>query len=252
MSADILLISDLDDTLLGDRAALQRFHDFYLSVQHRVTIVYASGRFYESARYHIQNTALPEPLALIGGVGSEICGFPSGEPDSQWIARMSRDWSAERVRDLLSNESDLQLQPEDAQSPFKVSYFFDNATTEQLKHLKTILLEAGIRSSVVYSSQRDLDVLPEGVDKGTAAAFLAQQLEFDPSRVLVAGNSGNDCRLFEHNFYGVIVANAHPELKRYRSDPRVYLSPMQRADGVRDGLEHWLNVLSKKGVTTST
>lgn len=251
MSPDILLISDLDDTLLGDSAALQRFADYYSTVQHRVAIVYASGRFFESACHHVQTTDLPEPLALIGGVGSEIRRFPDGEPDSQWIERMSDHWSAERVRELLASEPDLQLQPEDAQSEFKVSYFFDHAKPEQLERLKTVLREGGIHSSVIYSSERDLDFLPEGVDKGSAATFLAQQLDFDTNRVLVAGNSGNDSRLFEHKFWGVIVANAHPELKRYRTDPRVYLSSMQRADGVRDGLEHWLTVISKRRVSSS-
>lgn len=251
MSAEILLISDLDDTLLGDSAALQRFHDFYTKIQHRVAIVYASGRFYESAVQHIHDAALPEPLALIGGVGSEIRSYPDGEPNSQWIERMSQHWSAEQVRELLRSEPDLQLQPEDAQSPFKVSYFYDSASPKQLQRLEKVLMDGGIRSSVIYSSQRDLDFLPEGVDKGTAASFLAHQLDFDPSRVLVAGNSGNDCRLFEHSFYGVIVANAHPELKRYRSEPHVYLSTMQRADGVRDGVEHWLTVFTPKGVSTS-
>jgi sucrose-6F-phosphate phosphohydrolase len=241
---EILLISDLDDTFLGDPDALVRFSEFFPSVEKRLSIVYASGRFFESVTEDIRATLLPEPRAVIGGVGSEIRSFPDGQLDQDWVERISQQWSAERVREVLADEDELELQPEQSQSDFKVSYFFRGATQEQLDRLQAELFDAGINASLIYSSGRDLDFLPAGVNKGTAAAFVARELGFDRDHVIVAGNSGNDAKLFEHDFHGIIVSNAHEELKRYADSRRVYLSPYGWADGVRDGLQHWIGKLT--------
>ncbi|WP_162006782.1 HAD family hydrolase [Roseimaritima sediminicola] len=242
-----LLVSDLDDTFLGDRRALERFADFYEPIRERLDIVYASGRFYESIRRDIDTTPLPEPVAVIGGVGSEIRQYPSGRLDQAWIDRIATNWSAKKVQSVLANESQLELQPADSQSDYKVSYFFRDAKPTQLDRLKAKLFDHGLDVSVVYSSSRDLDFLPEGVNKGTAAAFLARQFGFDGDHTMVAGNSGNDSKLFDHDFRGVIVANAHDELKAYAGDARVYLSSQERADGVRDGVAHWMKLADVAG-----
>lgn len=244
MAAEYLLISDLDDTLLGDDAALQRFAAYYDSLSPRLAIVYASGRSFESMRDDVQATALPEPLDIISGVGSEIRRYPDGEMDAGWVEKISKNWSTETVREILADEPDLQLQPESEQLAFKVSYFLWDATTARLDQLREKLQRAGVETSYVYSSNRDLDFLPRGVDKGAAALFLSRELGFDPDHVMVAGNSGNDAKLFEHHFHGIIVANSHDELKQLASDPANYLSPLPIADGVRDGVEHWLRQMS--------
>ena len=103
-------MSDLDDTILGDHAALHRFADFYESRHHELKIVYASDRFFQTIRSDIDNTPLPKPVAVIGGVGSEIRGYPDGELNQKWIDRISTNWSAGRIRELLSDESELALQ----------------------------------------------------------------------------------------------------------------------------------------------
>ena len=234
---------DLDDTFLNDRDALLRFSEFFPTLKGQLAIVYASGRFFDSVKEDVQTTPLPKPLAVIGGVGSEIRSFPEGTLHHKWIERISNQWSAERAREILADETDLELQPERFQSDFKVSYFLRGASQEQLDRLRARLFDAGVNVSVIYSSDRDLDFLPEGVHKGTAAAFIAREMGVDRDHVIVAGNSGNDSKLFEHGFYGIVVSNAHEELKQYADQRRVYLSPHPRADGVRDGLRHWIGEL---------
>ena len=75
-----------------------------------------------------------------------------------------------------------------------------------------MLAEAGLSCEVVYSSGRDLDVLPEGASKGHAAAFLARR--HGMCRVIGCGDSENDASLLRRDFLGVVVHNALPELKR--------------------------------------
>jgi len=240
MAEKYLLISDLDDTMLGDSEALERFHTFWLAAEDRLSLVYASGRFFETIQRDVETTALPAPVAVIGGVGSEIRSFPDGVLNAHWVDRISSHWSAQKVRQALADEDRLELQPESAQSDFKVSYFFDQASQASLDRLQSKLFDGGVNVHLVYSSQRDLDVLPEGVNKGTAAAFVAHELGYDREHVIVAGNSGNDAKLFEHDFYGIVVANAHDDLKQNATGPKIFLSRAGRADGVREGLRHWM------------
>lgn len=242
----LLLISDLDDTLLGQDDALRRFHEFFQRVQEHVSLIYASGRFFASVMEDVRNTVLPPPIAVIGGVGSEIRRYPNGELNKDWMQLISRGWCAQVVRDLLADEDSLELQPQRFQSDFKVSYFLRQATTGQLHRLKRRLELAGIPASLIYSSGRDLDILPAGVNKGAAAAFVASQLGFALDRVIVAGNSGNDATLFDHDFCGIVVSNALPELQHHvAGQPRVYNSLESHADGVLDGLRYWLGQCSE-------
>lgn len=234
-----LLISDLDDTLLGDDEALRRFATYAAARRDRLELVYATGRFYDTVVDDVSRSSLPAPRAVIGGVGSEMRDFASGEFFDSWRERMSAHWSARRVREILGGEADLEDQPEWAQSEFKVSYFLEDAPRARLAELRSRLEEGGVRVRVVYSSGRDLDVLPEGVDKGSAARHMAGILGFDDQSVVVAGNSANDAALFEHGFCGVVVGNAHEELKALGNSPHVYLASKERADAVIEGLDHW-------------
>ena len=240
-----LLVSDLDDTLLGNEKALRRFRDFYQSeCSDLLTLVYASGRFADSIRNDVLTTDLPEPAYIIGGVGSEIRRFQGHAIVEEWEASMSDNWSAEIVRETLGDIDEMKLQPGDSQSAFKVSYLYPNATPKHLDDIQNRLSGAGLKTNLIYSSQRDLDVLPHGVDKGTAAEFIAGHMGYSNQQVITAGNSGNDFTLMEHGFRGIVVANAHGELHR-RADGNIgiYQSPKEVADGVQDGVRYWLNRL---------
>lgn len=236
-----LLVSDLDDTLLGDDDALERFRQFYDETQPQLGVIYASGRFCDSIDDDVGRTALPEPLATIGGVGSEIWLYPERRPLEEWWEKISSDWSAEKVREVLGNEADLELQSDENQSPYKVSYYLHQATPERLRELEAKLIEVGINTDYIYSSQRDLDFLPAGVNKGTAAAFLVDFLKQSRDTVFAAGNSGNDATLFERDFSGIIVANADEDLKKYGDNDSIYQAGAAHADGVREGIVHWMD-----------
>lgn len=244
MPERLLLVSDLDDTLLGDDDALLRFSEFVATSEVEIVLAYASGRFCDTIWRDVETTALPEPVAVIGGVGSEIRSYPDGELNRRWIEQVAANWSAETVREALADEDRLELQEESSQSDYKVSYYLYDAPEEEREQLLRKLREAGVEASMIYSSRRDLDFLPLGADKGKAAAFLAGELGYGNGRVAVAGNSGNDAKLFEHGFRGIIVANAHDDLKQLASQPRTYLSRYPLADGVREGLAYWIQQMA--------
>ena len=101
-----------------------------------------------------------------------------------------------------------------------------------------MLEAAGQGVQLVYSSDRDLDVLPAGIDKGAATARLAQHWQVPPQRVIVCGDTGNDRSMFEQGFRGIVVGNALPELQSLDS-PDIYHATGSCAAGVAEGLRHW-------------
>jgi len=233
-----LLISDLDGTLLGDGEALERFAEWFLAHRTRMRLAYNTGRFYESVRDLVDFTPLPEPNVVIGGVGTEVRLFPGGDRVDGW-PRCVGPWERSGVQSALAQVRELEPQPDEFQAEFKLSYYADDLACAFLVELRRRLAALGHAVEVVYSSNRDLDVLPAGVDKGSAAAFLASQVGLQPGQVIVAGDTGNDASMFTHGFRGIVVGNAQAELKSLAS-PDVYQSEADYADGVLEGLAHWL------------
>jgi sucrose-6F-phosphate phosphohydrolase len=233
-----LLICDVDGTLLGDDAALSELAAWIADRRDRFRIVYNSGRFVESVRESIAGSGLPQPDAVIGGVGTEIRDFPTGRPIGNWLA--DRDgWDPARVVDCLSGFSGLERQPEEFQSDYKISYFARDLSPADLRRLRAALCEAGQSVELVYSSHRDLDLLPKGVNKGAASVYLADRWGVVGERVIVSGDSANDLAMFQHGFRGIVVGNAHAELKALRG-PGIFQASRKYAAGVCEGLEHWI------------
>lgn len=243
MGAEYLVVSDVDGTLLGDDRALQRLSEWLAPQRERFRLVYNSGRFADSVRESIRRHELPRPDALIGGVGTQIEHFSSGEPVEGWPVFQGY-WDAQVIRTILANEPRLTLQPERFLSPYKVSFFAEEASPEEIKGWLVRLEGAGLEVRHVYSSARDLDFLPAGCDKGTAAAFLADRWRFAPERVIACGDTANDLAMFAQGFLVVIVGNALEEVKAL-SGENIYHATADNAAGVQEGIAYWLDQQSQ-------
>jgi len=239
-----LLISDVDHTVLGGDASTTRLADFVEAHRDRLATCFSSGRFCASILESVATTPLPTPDLVTGGVGTEIqpvraTAFAAAVRDAadDWAKQLDRHWDPDAARDLAEAIDAVSRQPDEQQSRFKQSFFWHDAPPEGLDELRAALDEAGLKAKVVYSSNRDLDILPADADKGNAAVFLVNHLGYAPHRVLVAGDSGNDAAFFTHGFHGIVVHNALPELKD--AAPDAYHANASEGDGVIEGIQHY-------------
>lgn len=241
MSHRYLLASDLDGTLVGDPEALRAFNR-QLSRHPEIAIAYVTGRHLDSARQLISEQGLIIPDAIISEVGASIHLGPEWMLDIEWRRRMIRGWSPPLVRMLTDRLETLRPQPPECQSAFKCSYYLDAFDAPSiLEELQRLLVVRQLDVRMVYSSGKDLDLLPPGAGKANAVRYLARRLGLPLSAVLCCGDSGNDRDMLLLPGPSAVVANAHPELAQ-GLPASVYRARSAFAAGVQEALGYfgWL------------
>ncbi len=247
MSAKFLLVTDLDNTLIGDHEATIALNQKLSLIRADFYLIYATGRSIVSVQELAQEfeattrTPLLEPDYLVAGVGSEI--YQSSALDQTWADHLSQDWQREAIADLLAACPEFQPQSKAEQNPWKLSYYANSdqnaAAVAKLRHQ---LASAELAAQVVFSSDRDLDILPRKSGKGQAMKYLREKLQIQPQLTLVCGDSGNDIGLFEQRTLGVMVSNSQPELldwHRTNPHPDHHRATSPYAWGILEALAHF-------------
>ncbi|MEM1158619.1 MAG: HAD-IIB family hydrolase [Verrucomicrobiota bacterium] len=237
-----LLSTDLDGTVFGMPDALVRFQTAWqmVPVEQRPLLVYNSGRRVDDILSLIESGELAGPDYVIGGVGTEIYDFRKSEWRVDFHQVLDAGWDYEQVRSITAQVPGIEPQPDEFVHKFKSSWYLYRATTRQLDALRQSLLRAGIRAEVVYSSDRDLDVLPALANKGNALKWFCGQLGIALNQCIVAGDTANDSAMFLLNeVYGIVPKNVQPELLEQLFDCRVYQASQPMADGILEGLVHY-------------
>jgi hypothetical protein len=244
-----LLVTDLDNTLVGDEAALVRLNQWLTDVraQQSLVLVYSTGRSLTSYEHLCQTVPLLPPDVLVTAVGTEIYGGSSRSADALWASQLQHNWDRTLVQQIAARFEGLVPQPEPEQRPFKVSYFLKPVIASAIMaELSAALQAAGLSTQLIYSGSKDLDILPQAANKGKALQFVQAQWGFGATQTIACGDSGNDIALFGNN-QGIIVGNAQPELLHwYRQNPAPnrYLATTHYAAGILEGLRYF-GVLSE-------
>lgn len=230
-----LLVSDIDDTLTGDDRALAHFAQVIRRNRRRLWFAVNSSRPAASVARTL-STVFPDglaPDAVITALGTEIS--VAGKPLPDWEARFS-GWPHRRVFAILRS---LGHRPHDAQlqTHRKVSFAVPPGAPQRVA--RQTLEREGIPCRIIASGIDDFDVIPQVAGKDTATLVLAGALGCEVSRVIVAGDSGNDLAMFLAVPNRIAVANARPELIGALKGYSFYHAREPHAAGVLEGLVHF-------------
>ena len=241
---DSILITDIDNTLLGDNEALERLREIIHEHRDHMGFGVASGRALELVTEALHANGIDELDLIISAVGSEIYYGTELVPDKGWASHLRSKWRPDRIRDALSELPFLNLQTEDhTQREFKISCDLDDSVSsdEALPKIHEELAKAKVAYSLILSHGTFIDILPHRASKGKAVRYVSGKWNIPLERVATAGDSGNDRDMLIGQTAGIVVGNHDKELlslKRSKAS-RVYFAGAHCAGGIIEGLEHY-------------
>jgi sucrose-phosphate synthase len=237
---DRAIFTDIDQTLLGDADALERFAETISRHRKRLSFGIATGRRIDAALKVLKKNGVPAPDVLISSLGTRIHYGSGLSEDLHWADHIDHDWHYDRIRRELDELPGLELQEKEKLSRFKISYFYDPEKAPSQQEIVTLLHQHELNANVFISFGQYLDVIPARASKGQALRYVALRLDIPLENVLAAGGSGADEDMIRGNTQGVVVANRHDEeLSALAELDRMYFSDQAHAAGLLDAIDHY-------------
>lgn len=237
--AKMILISDIDNTLIGDRQELEGLIRWLRGNKGNLAFGIATGRSLDSALKILQKHRVPLPDVLITSVGSEINYGPGLIPDTGWANHIRHLWRRDDLANAMRDLPGIELQAPENQREFKLSYVVAPELMPPLEQLYRRLLGMHLHAQLIYSHHRFLDILPVRASKGHAIRYLAYKWGLPLKSFLVAGDSGNDSEMLVGDTLAVVVGNHSPELEPLRGLEQIYFAAGHYAGGIMEGLTHY-------------
>ena len=227
-----LLVADVDDTLTGDREALDMLWSAIVSHRERMLLALNSSRPAASVDATIEDyfPAGFAPDAIITAMGTQI--RVGGTWIDEWGSRFL-DWPRQRIVAIVES---LGFEPhaDEFQAPAKASFTVPG--DDRVERVLNILAGNGLRFEAFSSGDSDLDILAPGAGKDAATRFLAGHFGISTERIVAAGDSGNDLAMFAAAGRSIAVGNARPELIAAVPREKTYCARALHAAGVHEGL----------------
>lgn len=260
-----LVACDLDGTLMGtDHKFSPRIRAVIAEIQSRdVIVTLATGRNFSSARPYAQQLNISVPLICYQGgwiqaLDDKTPRYCATLPDAltQNVLALA---AAERWHTALYAAGevfiDTLIYPADFYSSLlgdtyqvgepwsaalrtaKADKILFVAAPQRIPAMRALLLAhfAG-QVEIVRSHDNFIEVVPRGVNKGAALAWLAAHLNIPQSAVMAIGDQENDLSMVSWAACGVAMGNASDALK----DVAVWVAPTQAEDGAVTALERFV------------
>lgn len=256
-----VLASDLDGTLIPlegnsqNREDLQTLANSFQRPDR--TLVFATGRPFDSVMEAISQIPLPEPDWIVCDVGSRIMHREGGEwkemaAYDKHLNEITAGVSRGDVERALDGINGLSLQIPEHQTEVKVSYECESAqlevTLEEVAARIRELPYTCMGSVDPFQNCGLIDVMPGRVSKAYALIWLSTHADYRPDETIYAGDSGNDLAALAAGFHAIVVANASEgladkvsALQKERSIPadRLYQANTTASSGVLEGCRHF-------------
>jgi sucrose-6F-phosphate phosphohydrolase len=225
-----LLCTDLDRTLLpnGNAPESPSARDLFARVVARagLSLAYVTGRRLSLVTDAITLYSLPHPRFAICDVGTSIYEHDGTDwvAMESWQELLAKVWPVEATasaRALMEGIDRLELQEEDHQSRFKISYYAPvlDESADLLAEVESRLAGTKLDARLVYSVDETtetglLDLLPPTAGKLAAIEHLLERSDVEAGSTLFAGDSGNDLEVLASEVPSVLVANATERVRR--------------------------------------
>ena len=238
-----LITFDIDETLIDNSVETNDFYKTWNRIKFKEPplLCYNSGRLPDDLISLIERKIIPEPDYFIAGVGTSIYDYRKKILIKEFSQVLDEGWDLAKVILTIADLGNgITPQPDHFQNDFKSSWYYDNASEDEIEGIKKKLKNAGLEVNVVYSSSRHLDILPKWANKGNSLEWLLKYLKIKPEETIVAGDSGNDSAMFKiPHINGIVVGNAQPELYHETKGLSVYYSEKPRYEAVLEGLQQY-------------
>jgi HAD superfamily hydrolase (TIGR01484 family) len=252
----------LDGTLIPLECNAQRLGEvaaFVGAVDGSVNLMlaYVTGRHLSLARDGVAEVGLPSPDWFVCDVGTSVYRRNDGgfEPDEGYREAMRTAFgglSGADLRAVIGAVEGLELQEEEKQGEFKVSYYTLGRPEPYVETVQSRLDAANAKVNVVAShdpvtDRGLLDLLPAGIAKDYAVRYLHDHSGVDEQHLVYAGDSGNDRAAMLTGYRVIVVGNADEELKKDLGieavaqgiADKIYFAEHPYAKGVLEGLRHF-------------
>jgi sucrose-phosphate synthase len=236
---DRLIIADIDNTLTGNDEAMHEFFQVIADAEENIGFGIATGRRYEDVLKLMEDFHIPQPEVLITSVGTEIYYGKTFTMDKSWQKHIDFRWEADKIHEVLDGVDGLHPQSEQEQSTYKISYQADFEVAPNVRAIRRILRENGVRAKAILSLGMFLDVIPFRAGSGLSIRHMAYKWGFPMHHILIAGDSGNDEEMLAGSTLGVVVGNYSGELEKLRKYPRVYFAEAHHAAGILEGIRYY-------------
>jgi sucrose-phosphate synthase len=248
-----VLMTDIDNTLLGDDDALARLLEVVKDERNSLAFGVASGRHLGAVLEVIEAHHIDTVDVIVSSVGAEIYYGPERTFDKGWASHLRYRWNRERIESVLKPFEYLYMQSdEETQREFKISYDLNTEAIHPdvaLPQIREALYKAGVPHTLIFSHGIFVDILPQRASKGKAVRYLSNKWNVPLERIATAGDSGNDIDMLRGRTAGIVVGNYSQEMEPLRDgDSRVYFAKGCYAEGILEGLRHYGLIPSQEPV----
>lgn len=223
----------------GDEASRKEL--FHLLKENRslVGLCVSTRLSFDGALEKITNLKAPQPDFLIASSGAEVFTGPQLVKDLAWEKHISYKWEPDRIREVLGEVEDLDLEEEEEQRKFRITYRLQEGSAVTKNDLMKRLRNNNIRANVVYSYGSLFDILPIRATTGLALRQLALKWGVPDESILVIRYPTGDESMFFGNNPGVVLGQKEIPVEELRENPRIISSERTGAAGVLEGLRHF-------------
>lgn len=218
-------------------------------------IIFVTGRHHESVMSVMDAVGLPSPRWIICDVGTTLLYRADHQPYlplQSYVNHLDAivgRFDTGQLAQALAGIDGLVLQEAEKQGRHKLSFYCDpNRIDTQIARIESKLVEIVAPYRIVssvdpFNGDGLIDLLPLGTDKSSALTWWAEHSGYEMSRIVFAGDSGNDYAALTAGFRAILVGNADRNLARrvvehHRqcgTEDRVYLARSPATAGVLEG-----------------